>query len=267
MKKLTLATAVVAAMASGSALAADLGRPIVKAPIAPVVAPFNWSGFYIGINGGGGWGRSRFDFTGVGTTTGDFDVSGGLIGGTAGFNVQTGSVVWGIEGDIDWSGIRGSNGNRPTLPAVGGFVCNGPIGAGGTGFTCRTQNDWLGTLRGRLGWAAGNFMPYITGGAAFGNVRARIVSDPLLPVFGGDEETRVGWTAGAGVEWAITPAWSVKAEYLYVDLGTMTCQQQIVVGGAGCSALTTTDVRFQVHTVRAGINYRFNWGGPVVASY
>jgi len=125
MKKLLLATTGIFAMTS-LAMAADLpARMPAKAPLAPFVAAPTWSGFYIGINGGGGWGQSRHDFVGLGTSTGNYDVSGGLAGGTAGFNVQSGAVVWGIEGDLDWSGIRGTNSNRPTLPAVGGVVCNG----------------------------------------------------------------------------------------------------------------------------------------------
>ena len=233
--------------------------------MAPIVAAPNWSGFYLGINGGGAWGRSRYDFTTSGTTTGNFDINGAMAGGTIGFNVQSGAVVWGIEGDLDWTNIRGTNSNRPTAPAVGGFVCNGPVAAGGTGFTCATENDWLATARGRLGWAApGGWMPYITGGAAFGNARARITSDPALAVFAGQNDIRVGWTAGGGVEWmlgAMAPNWSVKAEYLYVDLGKESC------GLGNCSALTATNMRFQTHTVKAGINYKFNWGGPVVAAY
>jgi outer membrane immunogenic protein len=110
-------------------------------------------------------------------------------------------------------------------------------------------------------------MPYITGGLAIGDVRARIDNDPLLPAFGGDRDTRLGWTAGAGVEIALNQAWSVKAEYLYVDLGSFSCQTQVVAGGPGCSAVTTADVDFRTHLVRAGINYRFNMGRPAMASY
>jgi outer membrane immunogenic protein len=238
-----------------------------KAPPAVIAPLYNWSGFYIGINGGGGWGRSRFDFGGVGTTTGDFSLDGGMIGGTIGINWQAGAMVYGIEGDFDWSGIRGSSDNRPTLPVAGGFICNGPVAAGGNGFTCHTDNRWLATVRGRLGYAASNWMPYITGGLAIGDVRARIDSDPLLPVFGGDSDIRAGWTLGAGVEVALSQAWSVKAEYLYVDLGSFSCQTQAIAGGPGCSGVTNTDVEFRTHLVRAGINYRFNMGGPVMASY
>jgi hypothetical protein len=124
------------------AAAADLARRAPYYPAsAPVYAPlFSWTGFYIGINGGGGFGSSNWDLTGSRT------VSGGLVGGTVGYNYQFGQAVAGIEGDVDWSGINGSTSNN---------VC--PFG-------CKTSNSWLATVRGRLGYAADSFMPYVTGG-------------------------------------------------------------------------------------------------------
>lgn len=133
-----------------ASLAADLGRRPAQMPVkAPVMyAPsYNWSGFYVGINGGGGLGRSSWD------STGGFDVSGGLVGGTVGYNYQSGPAVFGIEGDIAWSNIRGST---TTACAAG----------------CETQNTWLGTARARLGYAWDRWLPYVTGGAAFGEVKA-----------------------------------------------------------------------------------------------
>ena len=235
MKKLTLTVAGVLALATLPATAADL-RPAAKAPVAPVVAPFNWSGFYIGINGGGGWGRSRHSFPLTGLSTGDFNVDGGLIGGTIGANFQTGAFVFGLEGDLDWSGIKGST------------ACPNPA------FTCETDNRWLGTVRGRIGYAMGTVMPYVTGGLAVGDIRMRTIS------FGSETETKAGWTLGAGLEFALNPSWSIKGEYLYVDLGTATC-------GTGICGVGADDVRFRAHVLRAGINHRFNIGGPVVASY
>ena len=139
------------ALAATTAIAApaDLARRAPYYPAsAPVYAPlFSWTGFYIGINGGGGFGSSNWDLTGSRT------VSGGLVGGTVGYNYQFGQAVAGIEGDVDWSGINGSTSNN---------VC--PFG-------CKTSNSWLATVRGRLGYAADSFMPYVTGGAAFGNIQ------------------------------------------------------------------------------------------------
>lgn len=251
---------IVSLAAMGQAMAADLAaRPYLKAP-PPVVAVYNWTGFYIGVNGGGGWGRSRYDFVNVGTSTGNFDVSGGLAGGTAGYNYQAGQWVVGVEGDIDWSGVRGTNGNRSATA-----VCNGPVAAGGTGFACATENSWIGTVRGRVGFAVNNVLFFGTAGVAFGDVKARITSDPGLATFGGGTSTQVGWTAGAGIEWGFLPNWSLKGEYRYVDLGSFTCAQQTVVGGAGCSGVTPTSVNFRENIGLVGINYRF--GGPVVARY
>jgi outer membrane immunogenic protein len=251
MKKLALAISILA-ISAVSASAADMApapRAYSKAP-PPIVAPiYNWTGFYVGINGGGGWGTSRFDFVNVATTTGNYNVSGGLVGGTAGYNWQSGQFVFGLEGDIDWSGLRGTNGNRPTGGA-GGFVCNGPIAAGGTGFACGTDNTWLGTVRGRVGLAVNNVLFFGTGGVAFGDVRARLASDPGFPLFGGQTDTRVGWTAGAGIEYAFLGSWSAKLEYLYADLGKMSCDA-VTCGGA------VTDVSFKTSIVRVGVNYRF----------
>jgi outer membrane immunogenic protein len=212
-----LATGAVA----GSATAADLGRqyqqPYVKAPIYNPV--FTWTGFYLGLNGGGGWGQSSWDRTGT------FDLSGGVIGGTVGFNWQTGQMVLGIEGDADWSGITGTT---STLCPAG----------------CATRNDWLGTVRGRVGYAFDRFLPYVTGGLAAGDIRA------TTPGFAGATQTNLGWTIGAGMEVAIAGNWSAKAEYLHVDLGSFNC-------GLACGLVTPDNVSFRANLARGGVNYKF----------
>jgi outer membrane immunogenic protein len=212
-----LATGAVA----GSATAADLGRqyqqPYVKAPIYNPV--FTWTGFYLGLNGGGGWGQSSWDRTGT------FDLSGGVIGGTVGFNWQTGQLVLGIEGDADWSGVTGTT---STLCPVG----------------CTTRNDWLGTVRGRVGYAFDRFLPYVTGGLAAGDIRA------TTPGFAGATQTNLGWTIGAGMEVAIAGNWSAKAEYLHVDLGSFNC-------GLACGLVTPDNVSFRANLARGGVNYKF----------
>src|SRR5471030_843937 len=137
MKRFMLAVCagLLAVAVATPSFAADLPRPAYKAPFKnPIyVAPFSWTGFYIGINGGYGFGKSSWPNAGTGLTTGDFDVEGGLVGGTVGYNLQTGAWVWGVEGDIDASWIKGST------PAV---FCVG----------CETRNDWLATGRGRIGY-------------------------------------------------------------------------------------------------------------------
>ena len=226
MKRLNLlaiAGLMTAAWASPS-LAADLPRPAYKAPV--YVAPvFSWTGFYIGINGGYGWAKSNWSSA---VTSGDVSPKGWLIGGTLGYNMQTGNFVWGLEGDIDLSTIKGST-------SGGTGVCATP--------GCESRNRWFGTARGRIGYAFDRWLPYLTGGAAFGDVK-------MSPNTGLSEtKTKIGWTAGAGVEWAFAANWSTKIEYLYTDLGKSTCS------AASCGV--DTDVTWKANIVRLGVNYRF----------
>ena len=200
---------------------ADRAAPYYK---APVYAPaYSWTGFYAGINGGWGFGTSKWDIP----PTGSFDIDGGLVGGTLGYNYQFGQGVVGIEGDIDWADI---NGTSTTFCPVG----------------CKTNDNWLGTVRGRLGYAADRFMPFISGGLAFGDIQASV------PGFAGATSTQAGWTVGGGIEMAIAGNWTAKAEYLYVNLGRFNC-------GTSCGAAVgvTDNVSFQTNIVRGGVNYRF----------
>ena len=183
-------------------------------------APFNWTGFYVGINGGYGWGKSSWTNTATGATTGDFNISGALVGGTAGYNLQIGQLVVGAEGDIDASWIKGTD-------ATG---------------CCQTKNDWFATARARLGFAMDRWMPFVTGGAAFGDVKMNALG-------ASQTATKVGWTAGGGLEYAFSGAWSAKIEYLYADLGKASCDV------ATCG--TANDVTFKTNIVRAGVNYHF----------
>jgi outer membrane immunogenic protein len=225
MRIVLAALAAILALAQPS-LAADLARPVYKAPrMSPYyVAPFSWTGAYIGINGGYGWGKSNYDFGG-GVTTGDFTVKGALVGGTAGYNLQTGTWVWGLEADLDASWIKGSD--TATCIAPG----------------CETKNLWLGTGRGRIGFAFDRAMVYGTGGAALGSLKFSPATNPS------ETKTKLGWTAGAGVEYAFMGSWSAKVEYLYVDLGNTTCS------AASCGV--ESQVKFKSNIVRAGLNYRF----------
>jgi outer membrane immunogenic protein len=215
------------ALASSSAFAADLpARMPAKAP-AVMQPMYNWSGVYVGINGGYGFGRSSWTDVATGASTGNFNVNGGLIGGTLGVNWQTNALVFGIETDIDWTNIKGST-------ALAG------CGAAG----CETKNSFLGTLRGRVGYAIDRFMPYITGGLAYGDMK---ISDGT----GSASTTRAGWALGGGVEWAVVGPWTAKLEYIYADLGKATC------GAPTCNPTDPFDVKFNTSIVRAGLNYRF----------
>jgi outer membrane immunogenic protein len=205
--------------------AADLSvAPLYKAPPAPVSQAYDWTGFYLGINGGGGWGHSNWD-----TSAASIGISGGLAGGAAGYNWQLGNAVLGLEADVDWANLKGTSASA---------LC--PAG-------CTTTDTWLSTVRGRAGYAFGGVLPYITGGLAMGDIRA------ATPGFAGASGTNAGWAVGGGIEFALPGNWSAKAEYLHVDLGSFNC-------GANCNGLPTDNVSMHDNVVRAGVNYRFGWG-------
>ncbi len=217
MKRLVLAGVALATL-MGAANAADIQRRAAPMPTkaVPYTQLYNWTGAYVGINGGAGWGRSNFSAP---AASGDFNTSGGMVGGTVGYNWQAGQTVFGLEGDLDWSNIHGS-------------------AACGTGLSCETRNNWLGTARGRIGYAFDRFMPYVTGGLAVGGVKNSISGA------GESTSTKAGYALGAGMEAALSGPWTAKVEYLYADLGRS-------------SAPLGADARFKTNTVRAGLNYRF----------
>jgi len=233
----------------GTASAADLPRSAAPYPTkAAAIMPYSWTGFYVGFNGGGGWGTSSWD-----VLPSSFSVRGALAGGQVGYNWQVGQFVWGLEGDVDWSGVASSGAAGCTVQNSG--TCTPNSSSGGcivTGLTgaCGTSNDFLATIRGRVGFAVDRWMPYVTGGAAFGNIRT---TGPVSPPnaagaasFVGDDITRVGWTVGGGLGFALpVNNWTAKVEYLYVDLGSASVC-------SGCGNATFTE-----NVVRAGINYRF----------
>lgn len=212
-------------VAAPCAQAADLSvAPLYKAPPSEYSQAYNWTGFYLGLNGGGGWGESHWQ--GIGRT----DLSGGLLGGTAGYNWQFGKAVLGLEGDMDWSHLTGTN-NSALCP----------------GGSCGTSDSWLSTVRGRVGYAFDHFMPYVTGGLATGDIHATAAGLP------GATNTNAGWTVGGGVEVALPGNWSAKAEYLHVDLGSFNC-------GVDCGGAPNENVSMHDNVFRAGINYHFGWG-------
>ncbi len=242
MKRILFAGALTLFAATPAAWAADLPVAPPQAPAAyvPVVAPvYNWSGVYIGINGGYAFGNSNWNSTtGFTPGTGDFNVTGGLVGGTIGINFQSGSIVYGVEGDGDWTDIQGS-------------TSNGACAVGGS--TCQTANDWLTTFRGRVGYAFDRVLVYGTAGGAAGDVKATVTT-PGFPTLSTDS-TEFGWTAGAGVEVAITENITAKAEYLFVDLsnGALNCSAAACGGTA-----VSVPVQFDASIVRAGLNFKFN---------
>lgn len=216
-----------------AAAAADLPQPApppqAPAVYVPTVAPvYNWGGIYLGINGGYGFGSS--EWTGGGLSTGSFDTSGGVVGGTLGVNFQTDAWVFGVETDLDWTGISGS------------INAGCQAGASGALGPCQTSNDWLGTVRGRVGFAADRVLLYGTAGGAYGNVQAT--------AFGvTNSQTEFGWTAGAGIEGAFADNWTARIEYLYVDLSSASC-------GSACGGAPVS-VSFTQSLVRAGVDFKF----------
>ena len=202
--------------------AADMpGRYGEPAYVSPAIG---WSGVYVGVYGGYGWGSSDWSGAGIAGST---SPSGPLFGGTLGFNLQSGAWVFGAEGDLAGSWIKSTT-------STGLGICSIP--------GCSVDTSWFATARARVGYAFGPALLYITGGGAFGDVQ--MLTNGLNV-----SESRAGWTVGAGLEYAILGPWSAKLEYLYADLGSSNC------GAATCGVATT--VSFKPNIIRLGVNYRF----------
>jgi outer membrane immunogenic protein len=269
VKKLAIAVSILA-ISAVSASAADMA---VKAAPMPMAAPFSWTGFYVGGNVGYGWGdrgasvvapdAASVAFFGPAIAAGALPTfykpnPGGVIGGVqAGYNWQFNRAVVGIEADFQGSDVNGTR----TINTAGipGFV---PI----TGIASE-RLDWFGTVRGRLGYAANTALFYVTGGVAYGSVNhAYFTSAPTVGQIaaGSARQDNVGYAVGAGVEWAFNQNWSVKGEYLFMDLGS---HNTTAFGVAGTPVGATLVMRNsdQFNIARVGVNYR--WGGPVVAKY
>jgi outer membrane immunogenic protein len=217
----------------GSAQAADLPPARVPAAVAPVVyAPpvYNWSGFYVGGNLGAGFASSSWSdpFTGANNT---FSKDGFIGGGQIGANWQINVLVLGIEGDFDWTGLKGS-------------------GHDSLANTINTDTQWTSTVTGRIGAAFDRLLVYGKGGVAFAHD-----NDSLNDTSGNTASTsltRTGWTAGAGLEYAFAPNWTAKIEYDYLGFGNQTLNLPT-------PALPTysTNASLNVQEVKAGINFKF----------
>ncbi|SRR5579871_3886885 len=281
----------IASIFTTGALAADLP---VKAP--PMVAPvYNWTGFYIGANGGYSWGRANTSilplagslFPTVPFAAFNQNVDGGIGGGQIGYNWQV-DPKWlvGLEADIQASGERSSTGLTTSTGRYGSNAIGLPVAVAGPDFNAIAnlaanlsyELQWFATFRGRVGFlATPQTLLYGTGGLAVGQFSYSASSSLSVAVFGpglagttptglaftlplgtaSSGDTRVGYTVGAGIEHKFTPNWSGKLEYLYMDFGTRT-----YFAGTANQA----DVSFRDHVLRAGINYEFA-PGPVVAKY
>ena len=240
-------------LAPAAAFAADLAPPPVE-PVAPEIVPsFTWTGFYAGLSAGYGRGNLDTDLKAVPTTGGQelenalgFGLNGGLArvkdtangfigGGQIGYNYQLDPHwVVGAEADLQYAGLD----SKKTF-----------IGDRNIPVTVKTELDWFGTARVRAGYAFDNVLVYGTGGLAYGKVKSK-VSTAGTNLSGSD--TKFGWALGAGAEYALTQNWTIRAEYLYVDLGkaeTIKANSDI--------AQVTAKADVSVHTVRAGVNYKF----------
>jgi outer membrane immunogenic protein len=214
-------TAVMGVVAStGIAAAADL-----SVPAAP--APFTWNGFYLGLNAGYA-GAKVGETLSAGNGSGSASIPGGIGGAQFGLNYQIGNVVWGFEGDFD--------GTMATKSITAGIS------------TGSAQIPWIGTFRGRLGYAFDQYLIYATAGGA----ATQLVSNVNVGAIGSAQTTNThgGWTAGGGIEAAVNRNLSVRLEYLYVDTGNINVAQ------VGPPVVTVTG-RLQDNLVRAGFNYRF----------
>lgn len=226
---------------SSTAMAADVGRPVYKAPPAGALpVSYDWTGFYVGGHVGYGWAEKDWrDAFGLNLNN---KADGFLGGGQVGFNYQINQFVLGVEGDFSWSGING-----------GSTV----VGLAAPGANFNTDVNWVSTLTGRLGLAFDRWLVYGKGGVAWANDTFS-TNRYTFPATAEITETRVGWTAGAGVEYAFAPAWSAKLEYNYMDFGDR---------AVSFAPLTATTIDQQIHAVKFGVNYKFGFPGAVTARY
>jgi outer membrane immunogenic protein len=246
MKKLSLAIAILA-LSAGSALSADLpARTYTKAP--PMVAPvYDWSGFYLGINGGGGSSHTCWDdvVPAGSIPQGCHNSTGGTAGGQIGYRWQTMDWVFGLEGQGNWADFSGSN-----VTPVGG----NPFG----GVTDRTRIDAFGLITGQIGYAWNNVLVYVKGGAAAVSNKYDITVAGAAIAAG--NEPRWGETIGAGLELGFAPNWSVGIEYNHIFLD----DRNITLTLAG-APVSTDRIHQDVDIGLVRLNYRF--GGPVIAKY
>jgi outer membrane immunogenic protein len=248
LRRLVLASFSAVAL-SAAANAADIYVPTPAGPGGYKDEPCClWTGFYVGVNGGYGWGN-RNKVADIITTAGGalitettthFTPEGGFGGGQIGYNWQRDRLVYGIEADIQGADIRG----HASTSAGAGLLATGS-----------SDLDWFGTVRGRVGYVWGSALLYATGGFAYGGIQDKITK--LDPGFGSlsRSETATGWVVGGGLEYCLSPKWSLKGEYQYIDLGKSSSMSIDVA--AQNKVFGELDPRHSYSTVRAGLNYHF----------
>ncbi|SDM89875.1 outer membrane protein [Afipia sp. GAS231] len=254
MKKFLLGTVALVAFAAPAAAADLAARPYTKAPAPMIAAIYDWSGFYIGANGG--WGSSRNCYTNTAiagvaiapVAEGCHDATGGTAGGQIGYRWQTGNWVFGLEAQGNWADFRGSNASLATLGLS----------------TDRTKIDAFGLFTGQIGYAWNNALLYVKGGAAVTDNRYQGVLTATNVVIDRTTQTRWGGTIGAGVEFGFAPNWSAAVEYDHLFMGTNNNTFTSVFPVAGFNTRTDS-IKQNADLVTVRVNYR--WGGPVIAKY
>jgi outer membrane immunogenic protein len=229
MRRLAIALLGVAAISAGGAQAADL--PVKARPMAPVVAPFNWTGFYVGIHGGGDWGHIDGSYPGAGTAY-SHNTSGWQFGGHLGYQYQWNQLVFGVEVGGSFVDSRGS------------VTCPNPT------FSCEEKAQSLFEVVGKVGWAIDRVLVY--GKAGWGGESIKSTTTPTFP---GYDETRFldGFLVGGGVEYAFTPNWLIGVEYMHLNLSQDRFAATPFVAGV------TRDIKGDDNMVRARLSYRFGW--------
>jgi outer membrane immunogenic protein len=262
-KALFLAAAI---LFPGVASAADMA---VKAPPPAPVVVYNWTGFYIGAHGGGGWGTSNYTAdwncaVGVLCDSIHNDISGGLAGGQIGYRWQAGNWVFGLEGTGSWADIRGTEGG---LHCTVGINTCGALTATGVGLSYHTRLRDQFTVTGQIGYAIAQSLLYAKGGWAGGEITRNLQFASVAGLFttGNLNQWANGWTVGAGWEYMITPNWTFGLEYSFVSVEAGSNRGIALFNGAPSFTFNNSSARLDISEVVARVNYKF--GGPVVAKY
>ena len=255
---LTLATATAFAVASAATvLAADMAKPVYKAP-PPAPALYSWTGFYVGLHGGGAWSDKDWFYPCTatnlllppcGVAQGGHNATSWLAGGQVGFNYQVGQWVWGIEAEFSATELK-----------------EGHLDLAFPTDIHNSRTDFIGTVAPRLGLTWDRALLYAKGGAAWvNNDYSLSIASSGLTTYTADS-TRWGWMVGLGIEYAFAQNWSAKVEYNYLDFGT----ERILYTGNGAipGALPfDEDIRQRIQVVKVGLNYKFDWGGLLAGGY
>jgi outer membrane immunogenic protein len=262
MKKFLLGTVALIAFAAPAAAADLAARPYTKAPPAPVAVVYDWSGFYIGANGGWGSAGKCWDLTAdvVGPfvpplAEGCHDATGGTAGGQIGYRWQAGTWVFGLEGQGNWADFKGSNTSLAFFTPLSTIENESKINA-------------FGLITGQVGYAWNNVLLYVKGGAAVTSDKYRGIETATGLLVDSAKETRWGGVVGAGLEIGFAPNWSVGFEYNHLFLGDRDVDFAAsgnFIGAPAGSFSRTGRISQDVDIVTARVNYRF--GGPVIARY